>query len=387
MQRVFGFSHRLPNSLLSDDIIDPLYLSQDPLEDFHRAEQLRQAATRAWAALDNRTRMLKVLRARHRTPQSFTEGQLVFVWRQPRVGSGRWHGPGVIVLPTAGGAWINMRGSLWRVANEQMRGAINEESLGAEIVNRYLGDMRQNLRNFRGLRRYVDVEREGPPRFPGDPDIAAGEEVDEDLPRLTDSEPEEEQVGRHPIAHPRPAMDASAEPPQSRPRLESNSAASEPMRELASSVSEPLYSPTSPAPEGAPVSFNVYMEQESSNPSTFIVGEAEAYFSEESDAFFIPKKRPGDEISVQKLDGNAQKLFLDKGGSREKEWNAIKIVSPEGVAAIRVHRGRAARELRIKYADRIVPSRWHDKWKDMGDDFDNKLKNPEIPKHLGATSR
>ena len=141
MQRVFGFSHRLPNSLLSDDIIDPLYLSQDPLEDFHRAELLRQAATRAWAALDSRTRMLKVLRARHRTPQNFTEGQLVFVWRQPRVGGGHWHGPGVIVLPTAGGAWINMRGSLWRVANEQMRGATNEESLGAEIVNRYLGDM------------------------------------------------------------------------------------------------------------------------------------------------------------------------------------------------------------------------------------------------------
>ena len=131
--------------MLSDDIIDPLYLSQDPLEDFHRAELLRQAATRAWAALDNRTRMLKVLRARHRTPQNFTEGQFVFVWRQPRVGGGRWHGPGVIVLPTVGGAWVNVRGSLWRVANEQMRGATNEESLGAEIVNRYLGDMRQNL--------------------------------------------------------------------------------------------------------------------------------------------------------------------------------------------------------------------------------------------------
>ena len=123
MQRVFGFTHRLPNSLLSDDIIDPIYVGEGPLADFKRAEELRTAATRAWAALDNRTRLLKVLRARHRTPQNFSEGQLIFVWRRPRVGSARWHGPGVIVLPTSGGAWVNMRGSLWRVANEQMRGA------------------------------------------------------------------------------------------------------------------------------------------------------------------------------------------------------------------------------------------------------------------------
>ena len=112
MQRVFGFNHRLPNSLVSDDSIDPMYLSENPIDDFRRAEELRQAATRAWAALDSRARLLRALRARHRTPQSFTEGQLVFVWRQPKVAAGRWHGPGVIVLPTAGGAWINMRGSL-----------------------------------------------------------------------------------------------------------------------------------------------------------------------------------------------------------------------------------------------------------------------------------
>ena len=145
MQRVFGFTHRLPNSLASDDPIDPMYLSEDPLEDFRKAEELRQAATRAWSALDNRVKLLKALRARHRTPQTFVEGQLVFVWRQPKVGPGRWHGPGVIVLPTSGGAWINMRGSLWRVANEQMRGATNEESLGAEIVNQYLSAMRAEL--------------------------------------------------------------------------------------------------------------------------------------------------------------------------------------------------------------------------------------------------
>ena len=115
--------------------------------------------------------MLKSLRARHRTPQTFVEGQLVYVWRQPKIGEGRWTGPGIIVLDTAGGAWINMRGSLWRVAHEQMRGATQEESLGAELVNWYLSSLKLDLVKTRGARKYVDVQSEGPPRFPGDPVI------------------------------------------------------------------------------------------------------------------------------------------------------------------------------------------------------------------------
>ena len=179
MQRVFGFAPRLPNSLLSDDIIDPQYLNNDPHEDFQRAEKLRQAATRAWAALDNRARLLRSLRARHRTPQVFTEGQFIFVWRQPKIGSGRWHGPGVIVLLTTGGAWVNMRGSLWRVANEQLRGATSEESAGCELVNQYLDSMKTDLmRGGGGARRFVDVSSEGPPRFPGDAPIPAAPAAD-----------------------------------------------------------------------------------------------------------------------------------------------------------------------------------------------------------------
>ena len=192
MQRVFGFTQRLPASLLSDDPIDPEFLSESPLKDFQRSQDLRRAATRAWASLDSRVRLQKVLRARHRTPQSFTEGQLIFVWRQPRVGPGRWHGPGVIVLPTAGGAWINMRGSLWRVANEQMRSATHEESRGAEIVNRYLSEFKVDLQKNRGARRYVDVASEGPPRFPGDPDLDGRDQLGEaeEGSEQAESEPE-----------------------------------------------------------------------------------------------------------------------------------------------------------------------------------------------------
>ena len=65
MQRVFGFTHRLPNSIVSDDVIDPNYLSEHPMDDFVKAQQLRQAAQKAWAAIDSRNKILKVLRARH----------------------------------------------------------------------------------------------------------------------------------------------------------------------------------------------------------------------------------------------------------------------------------------------------------------------------------
>ena len=178
MQRVFGFSNRLPASLLSDDHIDPAYLAEDPHTDFQRSEELRQAATRAWAAVDNRSRFLKAFRARHRTPQNFTEGQMIFVWRQPKLGKGRWHGPGVVILCTAGGAWINMRGSLWRVANEQMRSATREESQGAELVDRYLQSMKTDLKSMRGSRRFIDVMQEGVPRFPDDSTLQGNVDVE-----------------------------------------------------------------------------------------------------------------------------------------------------------------------------------------------------------------
>ena len=183
---------------------------------------------------------------------------------------------------------------------------------------------------------------------------------------------------------------------------------SEPMREPTDEVAAPLdnasYGSNLPASSyaretggaaggrGGPYSrnsFNVYAEDASqADPVTFIIDEAEARFSLDTQNFFIKKKRPGDEIDVKKLGAKAHKLFLDKGGSREKEIKAIlNSGDKDSGPAIRIHRGQTARELKQKYADRIIPSRWHEKWKDMGDDFDNGLKDPEVPKHLGAKSR
>ena len=118
----------------------------------------------------------------------------------------------------------------------------------------------------------------------------------------------------------------------------------------------------------------------------FIASDAVGCIDPNLGAFFIRKKREGEEIQVDKLDPKLQKLFVTKGGSREKEWTRVCAPGSDG-PAVRVHRGAKARELRKKYPNRIIPSRWHDKWKDMGADYDNGLKHGTIPKHMGAKSR
>ena len=65
----------------------------------------------------------------------------------------------------------------------------------------------------------------------------------------------------------------------------------------------------------------------------------------------------------------------------------VEATTPDGGPAVRVHCGKQARALRDKYSHRLIPSRWHEKWKDMGEGFDNELGFPEVAKHLGAKSR
>ena len=67
-------------------------------------------------------------------------------------------------------------------------------------------------------------------------------------------------------------------------------------------------------------------------------------------------------------------------------------VKEQGGPAVRIHRGARARELLANYAHRMVPSRWMDKWKDMGDEYTTPLSPQEIqmmsiPAHHGAKSR
>ena len=108
--------------------------------------------------------------------------------------------------------------------------------------------------------------------------------------------------------------------------------------------------------------------------------EAEAEWQPAKAYFQIKKPVSKDaEIKVADLPNKAQKLFIELGGAREKEWkNMVSAESPAGGPAVRVLRGKQALEYRKRYAHRIIPSRWHEKWKDMGDDFDNGLGDESI---------
>ena len=60
-----------------------------------------------------------------------------------------------------------------------MRSATNEEAVGLEVVNRYLRDMKAQLKQSRGAKRYSNVEQEGPPVFPGDIPVSEHADIPE----------------------------------------------------------------------------------------------------------------------------------------------------------------------------------------------------------------
>ena len=112
------------------------------------------------------------------------------------------------MFPTAGGAWVNMRGALWRTANEQMRGATSEEAQGAELVNKYFDSMRADFKSNRGARKFIDVTKEGPPRFPGDLPVDPDQDPEEHPGDDSDLEYEPEEEAPEQVSHGTPGETA-----------------------------------------------------------------------------------------------------------------------------------------------------------------------------------
>ena len=211
LQRIFGFSPRLPNSVLADDLLDRELLSQDQTTDFRRSEELRRAATAAVAQSDARTGLHKVSRVRHRLQVQYSEGDLVYVWRDSRIGKGWWRGPGIVMLAKGNTVWVHIRGALWKCARSQLRQATSEENLGAELVNRYAVSLREAYSN-RGRRGYVDVEREGPPpeNAGEDEPPPLGEPEDEGEPEQRASSSQEARAATE-VSTQEPVSEASAQ--------------------------------------------------------------------------------------------------------------------------------------------------------------------------------
>eukprot|EP00971_Amphidinium_carterae_P046007 905357-Amphidinium_carterae.1 len=170
-QRVFGIGVRTPSSLTSTDNFDPVLQRASPSEAFHRAEHLRQTVARAWLELDSKSRLAAALRGRNRRSAPVVAiGEAVYVWRQPKGQRGAWQGPGLVTMVSDRAVWVTVRHALWKVPPEHVRPATSQESLGIEVLNKYMASMQQELASRdsrRGPRRYIDGMREQGPSEEG----------------------------------------------------------------------------------------------------------------------------------------------------------------------------------------------------------------------------
>ncbi|CAK8994237.1 unnamed protein product, partial [Durusdinium trenchii] len=154
-QRAFGYSPRLPASLLSDDLLGPLLVSASATDDVQRSWQIRDMASQAWMRSLDEDSVKRALKTPTRTADQSTlvAGDWCYVWR-----STRWSGPGVIVAvsPNQRTTWISLRGALLKVSREHVRPTTTEEDLGRALCKELSLEMLKDIKHGR-LSRYHDL--------------------------------------------------------------------------------------------------------------------------------------------------------------------------------------------------------------------------------------
>eukprot|EP00971_Amphidinium_carterae_P184897 3671113-Amphidinium_carterae.1 len=116
MQRLFGYAPLEPMCFGSAAREFPL-LWEGSEEALERAAEIRKAALESYTELSSRERLQRAARALHRAPPpQLSVGQKVLVWRKPSHGRGEWVGPAQVVAVTNTGAFVAVRGVLWKVA-------------------------------------------------------------------------------------------------------------------------------------------------------------------------------------------------------------------------------------------------------------------------------
>ena len=122
----------------------------------------------------------------------------------------------------------------------------------------------------------------------------------------------------------------------------------------------------------------------------FTLDQGWAQWSDKHKCFFVKYEPPDPkiEINTTRLKPHLQQRFKDPNkGSRTVDWNKLK-----SGGSVKVHRGAQARALRAQFANRVAKTRWHEKWKDMGEDYNNQisaadLAEIDITQHVDANSR
>ena len=164
-QRQLGQNVRIPGSLMSDDDIEAKMLRGAASTDVRRALEIRDAALEAFARHNTQEGMKKATRARGRTTNTFTPGEVVYVFRKPlprrhdtRTGvKPTWCGPGSVIMVEGPNAWISMRGELWKCALEQVRKATNEEEAALGLLKEEFEELKETLKRRQSKRAFKDI--------------------------------------------------------------------------------------------------------------------------------------------------------------------------------------------------------------------------------------
>ncbi|CAJ1453210.1 unnamed protein product [Effrenium voratum] len=173
-QRMLGENARLPGTLGSDDPYDPAMLVAGAGEPARRVLEIRRKAMKAFIRAGAEAALDKAMKARPRQLRSFSQGELVYVYRSPRPRKkGReeddhaearelrrpvWVGPGVIVMTEGPNAWVGVyeRRTLEQVRS---RSATNEESDAAGLLEEEFAELRASLNRAPSKRAYNDISQ------------------------------------------------------------------------------------------------------------------------------------------------------------------------------------------------------------------------------------
>ena len=216
IQRQIGQWPRVPNSIMSDELVDSSLVDGVISDDLH---QMRRIAQKAFVEMNAKHSVKKALAGRSRIWQEFTAGDLVYVYRVPRARKTKaghyesyekaslkatWIGPGTVIVPDGANLWVSMMGELWKVAREQCRQATSEERSGVEAVMNECKELIEEYKRNPKRAGYKDITNEEWP----EPELKRsreGQDSDEEAekrPRLVDEADEDDYVPTSPINTP-----------------------------------------------------------------------------------------------------------------------------------------------------------------------------------------
>ena len=166
-QHVFGCDLRIPQGLL-DDVGNTHYQSGilHGVEEFQRAQEIRQAARRALVALDDQDKVRRAIEHQSRPPRGpFEVGDFVFYWRPDREHKrGIWRGPARVIgfFESKSRVWVSHGNKVLRCSPEQLKKLTDEQEAAIKFTTPDLLTTPSNKAK-RGAHVFTDISGAGIP--------------------------------------------------------------------------------------------------------------------------------------------------------------------------------------------------------------------------------